>query len=559
MAAIGKLIVTLNARTGPFRKGLAKAGGRIKSFASSVGAAGRRAAKFGAVITGVAVAGLAIFTKRAFASIDVQAKLSRQIGISIDGLRGLNRAADITGAGQAALEKGLGFLTKALGEARTGIGEGKQALEALGLSADDLAVLPLEQAVSKIADSMNAMATQSDKAFVASKLFGRGGLALVNTLAIGSEGLEEMAAGAIKLQGSLSAFDAAKVEDANDAVTDLRSTFTGFFERIAVRTAPLVRRLAENITRVLIFFRDNASNIVPRVLNFFKSILSGAVVLVQGIHDNIKRIPEFFQIAGLQTILIWETVNNKILTIFKTLTTDIKGAVDFIPRFFSIAGLKSVELILRTFDTINKARLNFTAGIAEGLGLEKIGARIRDTAKKTSFALGLVAKIAATKADQEWGNFLDRTGKRGEDLRVQIENINKEFAAVRTGLISKQAELLTGGGGAGAGGFAERIAALISQIKNIELPPTALMAAAGDAGSIIGDEIKKAAGFAGPAGAIERGTVEAFSANVKSIFSNLASSAKKTADKAAESVRVQKETNRILVAGQSKTVDIQTG
>lgn len=544
MAAIGKLVVTLTARTGRFRKGLAKARARVTSFAAGIGSAAKRAAKFGAIVTGIAVAALAVFTKKAFGTIDATAKLARQIGISIDGLRGLARAAEITGAGQAALEKGLGFLTKALGEAETGIGEGKQALEALALSSSDLVAIPLDEAVGIIADRMNNLATQSDKAFVASKLFGRGGLALINTLALGSKGLEEMAAGSIRLQGSLSAFDAAKVEDANDAISDLRATFTGFFERIAVTTAPLVKSLAKRLTQTLIFFRENAATVVPRVLNFFKSILSGAVVLAEGIKENVKRIPIFFQISAIEAVLIFETMRNKMLTIFKTLITDIKGAVDFIPTFFSVASLKSVELILDTFNTINKARTDFAAGLAEGLGLEKIGARIRATAKQTSFALGLVAKIAATAADAEWGQFLDRTGKRGEVLRVQIEEINKEFEAIREVLVRKQAGLL-GPDGGDPGGFLTKFAKLIADIKAIELPATALAEAAGVAGSKIGDEIRKATGLR-PAAAIERGTIQAFSANVRSIFSSLANSGKRTVDKLTETNGLLRRGNEIM-------------
>ena len=558
MAAIGKLVVTLTARTGKFRKGLSKAGSRVKSFAAGIGGAAKRAAKFGAVMAGVAAAGLVIFTKRAFGSIDAVAKLSRQIGISIDGLRGLKRAAEITGAGEAALTKGLGFLTKALGEARTGIGEGKQALEALGLSADDLAEIPLEQAIGQIADSMNNLETQSDKAFVASKLFGRGGLALVNTLALGSEGLEEMAAGAVTLQGSLSAFDAGKVEDANDAITDLRSVWTSFFERIAVRTAPFIKRLAESISKVLIFFRDNASKIVPRVLNFFKSILAGAVVLVNGIWDNVKKIPDFFRITALQTILIWEKFKTMAIVVFKTLITDIKGAIDFVPTFFKVAGEKAVEFFLKGIGTLVDGTLRGFAFIAEKVGATGFADKLRNVGKNVFDDYARFAKGSATVADKAWGDFMDRTGKRGEGLRVQVEKINKEFAAVKSGLIAKQAELLAGGGGAGGGGFASQIADIIEGIRGIELPATALMAAAGEAGKEIGGEIKKATGI-GPAGAIERGTVQAFSANVRSLFSNLANSGKKTAERAKEMVREQKKGNNLLTQaiGQTQTVSIE--
>jgi len=550
MAAIGKLVVTLTARTGKFRKGLAKARARVTSFAAGIGSAAKRAAKFGAIVAGIAVAALVVFTKKAFGTIDATAKLARQIGISIDGLRGLARAADITGAGQAALEKGLGFLTKALGEAETGIGEGQQALEALGLSSSDLVTIPLDEAVGKIADRMNNLATQSDKAFVASKLFGRGGLALVNTLALGSKGLEEMAAGAITLQGSLSAFDSAKVEDANDAISDLRATFTGFFERIAVTTAPLVKALAKRVTQTLIFFRENASKVVPKVLGFFKSIISGAIVVFKAISSSIKNAVEFLQISGIQMVLIFQTVRTKTITVFKTLVSDIKSAIDFVPTFFKIAGNKAVEFFLTAVGTLVDKTLSAFASIAEAVGAKGFAEKLRSTGENVFKEFGIFAKGAANVAEKEWADFLKRTGKRGEDLRVEIEGINKEFEQIRAGLVARQAKLLAGGGGA-AGAFAETIAGIIADIKDIELPATALANAAGVAGEKIGDKIIEKTGVAvgGPAKAIEAGTVEAFSSNVRPLFQRLANTGKETVAKLTEANILQREANRFIGTG----------
>ena len=160
MALLGKISVNLTASTARFEKGLARARKRARAFGRSIGRMGARAAKFGAVAGGVAVTGLAYMTSRAMSSIDATAKLSDRIGITTERLAGLRHAAEITGAGAATMDKSLQFMAKTLGEAETGIGEGKQALEKLGLSLDALLGKRPDEQFALLAERVSSLATQ---------------------------------------------------------------------------------------------------------------------------------------------------------------------------------------------------------------------------------------------------------------------------------------------------------------------------------------------------------------------------------------------------------------
>ncbi len=552
---VGKLIVTMTARTGKFRKGLGRAGSIVKKFASGMAGMAKKVLKFGAIMATAAVVGIAFFTKKAFESIDATAKLARQIGISIDGLRGLNRAAIITGASAEDVTKAVGVFGKTLGEAAIkGIGLGKDALDALNLSAEDLIELPVDESISIIADEMNKMGTQAEKAFVASKLFGRGGLALVNTLALGSKGLKEMADGAKLLQGSLSAFDAAKVEEANDAIADMRLVWTGMFERIAVTTGPLVKRVADFFAKLFIWIRERAAETVPKIIEWFKGIVSAAALMATGIWNKVKKIPDFIRFAAVEMYRIWKTGIIKIRTEWATFSA-----------IFS-AGWEGIgTLIADMWDTVKISFLNAISWIGN---------------KLSGFAKWLVDKLPG---EQEWANNLikgydqglnevDRLSKDIEKqsrdrwsgfwaaneqgattLTKDMGNLKAELDILNKALTGQQAEILAGRDS--GKGWAVAIKGIIGDIQSIKLP--AVTDAFAEGGKTAGDSLAKSVKAITTPAAIEKGTVEAFSSTVRSTYKALADTGKRTVSEMKENNRLQKETNRILAEGQTATVGIQ--
>ena len=290
MAVIGKIAVGMTANTRQFSKGLKRARRSVKNFTRGLGASVLKVAAFGgALVAAAAGAGMASMIKNSFTAMDAAAKMADRFGIATEALTGLQHAANITGAGLEGMNKGLGFLSKTLGEAKTGIGEGRQALEKLGLSVDELTEIPLDQAFGKISDAMKNLTSQTDKAFVASKLFGRGGLALLNTMELGSEGLKKMAEEALKLGLAFTRIDAAMVEQANDAIARMQAVFIGIFNLVAVQLAPLI----EGLTNKFVAFALEGQGMGERISSGFKSVLMS---IAKGI-DLVKALTGVFQIA----------------------------------------------------------------------------------------------------------------------------------------------------------------------------------------------------------------------------------------------------------------------
>lgn len=245
MATLGSLSLSLSADTKALRKGLQKGRGLIKGFAADIGKMAKGFAIFGAAATAAAVGGLAALAKRQASYIDETAKFADRIGMSTEGLVGLQKAARETGVPIAALQMGLQRMTRRVAEAAKGTGEAKNALAELGIDAQHLATLAPEDQFREIAEAMQNVGNRSDQVRLAMKLFDSEGVALVNTLDLGAKGLDEVAERAEKLGLTFSRLDAKKVEIANDKFAELGDLVDAVGNTLAVEVAPYIGAAAK--------------------------------------------------------------------------------------------------------------------------------------------------------------------------------------------------------------------------------------------------------------------------------------------------------------------------
>ena len=248
MALIGKISVGLAARTAKFEAGMKRSRKSVKGFAATLIRAKAAAMAFGVVVTGVVVAGMTVLVKRSFKAIDATAKLAGRIGETTENLIGLQHAAGITGAGADKLSAAIDVLQKRLGEAKMGMGEGKAALETLNLTVEDLLKLRPADQFKLIADRVSGLSTAAEKAAITSKLFSRANQDLVNMLDLGAKGIEKLMLEAEELGMTYSRIDAAKIEEANDAILKMEGAFQGMGNALAIVIAPSVTTITEKIT-----------------------------------------------------------------------------------------------------------------------------------------------------------------------------------------------------------------------------------------------------------------------------------------------------------------------
>ena len=181
----------------------------------------------------------AFAVKNQLQAIDNLAKTADKLGVTTEALAGFRHAAELTGVSTQTADMALQRFTRRLAEAAVGTGEAKGALKELGVSAAELVQKSPTEAIAEIADAMLEVDNQADRVRLSMKLFDSEGVALVNTLALGSAGLYDAAEAAEIFGLAISREAAQKVEDANDAMTRLQGANDGMWRQLTVELIKL--------------------------------------------------------------------------------------------------------------------------------------------------------------------------------------------------------------------------------------------------------------------------------------------------------------------------------
>lgn len=263
-----------------------------------------------------ATAALAALYVRTSQQIDATAKLADRLGMTTDALSALQFQADLSGVASETLNKSLEKMSMTIGDAITKGGAAADSFERLGLSAHELAKLPADQQLSKIADSISKMDSAAEQAAAANAIFGRSGQEMLNILRDGSAGIEDARKKADAYGVTLSRVDAAKVEAANDAWDESQQVLTGIANRITVKLAPVVEA-------VLKLFNDAAleSNGFGQAID---TAFTKAVKVVGFFADTVHGLRVVFKAAELSVF----TLEASVFEVFKAATDIIATSLE---------------------------------------------------------------------------------------------------------------------------------------------------------------------------------------------------------------------------------------
>lgn len=219
----------------------------FRSFNASLSSIATRAAVVGAAAAGA----LALITRNSFESVDSLAKTSDKLGVATEALAGLRLAAEQTGVATNKFDMGLQRMTRRIAEiAVLGRGEAGPALEELGIAIEDIANRSPDEQFRIIADAMGDVADQGARVALGFKLFDAEGVDLIRTLNLGREGLDAYAESARRMGLAVTRIDAAKIEQANDAINLGKKAIQGIGNTIAIEVAPLITGMIDAFTNV---------------------------------------------------------------------------------------------------------------------------------------------------------------------------------------------------------------------------------------------------------------------------------------------------------------------
>ncbi len=296
MASIATLSVSLVAKTGKFTSNMRKARRPVRRFSKGIDVASRKLLRFTGLLAAAATGGgLIILAKNAFTAIDALAKTSDKLGIATEDLAAMGIAAERSGVPIAQMQMGIQRMTRRMSEAARDTGEAKAAIKELGLEAKALNRLSPAGQFLEIAKAMEKVTNQADRVRLGFKLFDSEGVALINTLALGQEGLEKAFADAERFGLALSRIDAAKVEQANDSFTDIQNIIKGATFQLAIKLAPALTVMVEKLVEGGLAGEKMGDKIDKAAKLSFEGMAT-MVAMTDLIRDGVVRVIKGFQI-----------------------------------------------------------------------------------------------------------------------------------------------------------------------------------------------------------------------------------------------------------------------
>lgn len=262
--------------------GLKKVSGALLNFKTAIAGA-------------VGVAGLGLLIKRSLEATDRIGKLSSVLGFSVKELQTFKLASQIGGVELETFSKGVRRLVDNFGDFMDGTGEAKKTFEALGISVEEANKLSGDQfaILGLVADRLNLVTNSTDKLKFAIEIFGGRGAELINVLKGGSEQIEEFRKQSEQF-GALNEDQVKQVEDLNDSIVRLKTSFANITNQIVANLAPALTELIDDFNESLSATEDGGSRINELGKTLSLAIVRGVRTSLQALDNLISGFENFF-------------------------------------------------------------------------------------------------------------------------------------------------------------------------------------------------------------------------------------------------------------------------
>lgn len=240
MSTIASLVVDVIANTGPFAKGMAKARAEASLFSKGISSLKGVLAGFGgALVAGFTIKGL----QGTAEDIDRINKAASKLGIATEKLSALEHAASLSDVSFETLTKSLTIMERNLGS-----GKSEEYLTKLGLKLNDLRALSADKALLVIADKIKAIGDVATRTDVTMGIFGKGGTEMSSLLLEGADGIEQLMNRARELGLTFDEEAGDKVEEFNDALTNLMGSIKGLARELVTTLGPALTSTVDGLT-----------------------------------------------------------------------------------------------------------------------------------------------------------------------------------------------------------------------------------------------------------------------------------------------------------------------
>lgn len=337
---VGSVFVDTDAAEKSLKKTDEKAESLGKKFVKGVGTA----AKWGAGVVAAAGAGAAALygvANSAASAMDVIDKGSAKIGISKKAYQEWSYVLGQNGVDIGKLETGMKSLVSKMGSASEGVESACGNFDALGVSIYDASGGLKDQEVI-LKDTLYALAEMengTEKARMATELFGKAGVEMMPMLNNGAEGMTELTERAHELGLVVSDEAVTAGVVLGDTISDVKQSFGTVINKIGVELMPVIQSVLDWILSNMPMIQGVCAAVfgaievmVSWVGGIFQSVfdgISGAVtnsgVTIQTVFDFVKNI---FETAMVFLQAVWDTIGKPVFDF-------IMQAVDLVRDYFA--------------------------------------------------------------------------------------------------------------------------------------------------------------------------------------------------------------------------------
>jgi hypothetical protein len=321
-------------------------------------------AKWSAAVGAAAAAATAAMVKSGLATGDALAKQAQQLNTTVDDLTKLKRAADLAGVSQSTLEGASRALTTRLSMAAAGSGDAAKALETLGLSASELQKLPLTERIKTINEALANNVDASQRAGLASKIFGEEAGLAVSQIDVAT--LERAAKEVDRFGAGLSEVDAAKIEAANDSMSQIGLAFEGASLQLAAEFAPMLKLIGDSFGDAAEesgLFQDAIGRGVDTAVVVVAKLADALVV----VGNVIQSVPEVGKLAFNALALAAGEVAQSILEAYDAMNRGVVETFNAVIRAANnIPGVDISEIIVGDNEALENIKA-FNAGLVDNM------------------------------------------------------------------------------------------------------------------------------------------------------------------------------------------------
>ncbi len=412
LKSLGSLHLDLVARTGNFIGPMEKAKRHSKKTSDDMA---KHAKAIGIAVGAAAVAavaGIAMMVNKQRELIDQTAKTAQQLNTTYASMESLKRAGELGGVGMDKIEASSRQLNVNLGRAIQGTEAQSKAFRRLGLDAQKVADLPLDERIATINKALRDNVQVSERAAVAAEIFGAKNAQAIQML--DPETIAEASRQAEIFGLKLSDVDAAKVEMANDALSTFGMLGDGIGKQLTVELAPILKAVGD-------LFLKSAEE-AGGMGNVVKSAVDKAVNALAFLMDAGDGVKRAFQIVADIIVGMLVTAQYRALE----LAASVADAVSKIPGVdIDTSGMKRSAAEARMIAA--EAAANIKRSLDEPLAGTKFKQFVADARESGQAAAEAAVAVRALNkatggADTEQNEKATKAGKAIKDNTKAIED-----------------------------------------------------------------------------------------------------------------------------------------